>query len=571
MKILSVSVQNFASYESLTFKPSDRGLTLVQGPTGAGKSTLCDVVPWVLFGKTAKGGAVDEVISWNASGTTGGGIVVETANNTIQVCRSRKPNDLYYIDDKTQVATRGKDLADTQRMINELIGMDYDLYLASAYYHEFSATAQFFTANAKNRRAIFEQLTDLSLADRVTTEASKARKDLRTLKDEMTTEHKVMTAREAELTQSYKIELKRGIDWDTTNRMAINRASESMASFDDDKARNLKILNKSHKAFEADLQNQLKDLEDKIASTQAMVKPTLDIQGQKAYIQGQIDHIKNNKCETCGSPKGSDRVMVLTRELYNLEKVENDNRQRNIDVANYKRQWEKVSNTSNPYTSQIDREIARPNTHTAQVQELKAASSPYTRRTNELNEKVFTLRMDLLVLNDEIKDVTQAVNDLDVLNDVVSAFRASLLQNTIQQIQDHTNRLLVDHFDAEIKVTFSATDADKLEVEIAKDGNACEYTQLSKGQRCLLKLCFGVSVMKQVAQQHAINIDCLFFDEAFDGVDDALKLKAFGVLETLALTYPSVFCVEHNSAIKSLFHNTITVSLINGRSTLEEA
>src|SRR5271166_6085820 len=154
MKILSCYVSDFASYEELHFNFQKQGLTLIQGPTGSGKSTLCDIIPWTLFGRTAKDGAVDEILKWNSTEPAYGNLTLEVRGEKIAVTRARgknaKDNDLIlWVDDKL---IRGKDLNDTQKLINTKLGMDLQLYLASAYFHEFSQTAGFFTATAKNRR-----------------------------------------------------------------------------------------------------------------------------------------------------------------------------------------------------------------------------------------------------------------------------------------------------------------------------------------------------------------------------------------------------------------------------------
>src|ERR1700677_767637 len=179
MKILSVSLENFASYKKLSFDFQSQGLTLIQGANGSGKSTLCDAIPWILFGKTAKDGKSDEVRSWNTAEPTIGAIEVQLELYEVNITRIRgKNNDLYYsfTADEAQNKIRGKDLMDTQRMINGLLGADYDLYLAGSYYHEFSQTAQFFTTTAKNRRSICEQLVDLSLPIKLQLNAHDLRK-----------------------------------------------------------------------------------------------------------------------------------------------------------------------------------------------------------------------------------------------------------------------------------------------------------------------------------------------------------------------------------------------------------
>jgi len=124
MRIISCTAENFASYKKLEFSFDSEGLALIQGATGSGKSTLCDLVPWVLFGKTAKGGAADEVISWNNKGITKSLITIETKPGVIYDItriRGNKSNDLYFTDAFiNQSPVRGKDLADTQKMINNL-------------------------------------------------------------------------------------------------------------------------------------------------------------------------------------------------------------------------------------------------------------------------------------------------------------------------------------------------------------------------------------------------------------------------------------------------------------------
>lgn len=46
--------KNFASFRELEFDFSNKGLTLIAGPTGSGKSTLLDAPSWCLFGVTSK-------------------------------------------------------------------------------------------------------------------------------------------------------------------------------------------------------------------------------------------------------------------------------------------------------------------------------------------------------------------------------------------------------------------------------------------------------------------------------------------------------------------------------------
>src|SRR5258706_14383017 len=101
MKLLKIHAENFGSYESLELDFQEMGLALLQGPTGAGKSTVMDMVFWAMFGQTAKGGNVDEVRSWKAiDSITKVILTIEVPNAKLSITRIRgksSQNDLYWV------------------------------------------------------------------------------------------------------------------------------------------------------------------------------------------------------------------------------------------------------------------------------------------------------------------------------------------------------------------------------------------------------------------------------------------------------------------------------------------
>ncbi len=472
MKVLSVSLQNFASYKNLDFDFTNQGLTLIQGPTGAGKSTLCDAIPWLLFGRTAKGGAVDEIRSWNTNQVTSGHIGLSTGDVIVRVRgATAKDNDLYY---RTRMAeiVRGKDLNDTQRLINQLLGMDYDLYMAGAYYHEFSQTAQFFTTTAKNRRNICEQLVDLSLPIK--------------LRDGISEKRKLHTESLREINGKIS-QLKSNID--LLQRLQGAESTKAQ-NWEVNNAYNLARTMEQYEKFEL---------------------------GRKRII--------SNKCNSCGT--------ILSAPI-------------NI-----------TDNSVNPFMDRIEG--------------FRLAANPHTGATKDYTAEIDSKETEARYLENEIQGLNVILGDLDALQTVTEDLRSTTISNTIKYLESTTNESLANYFDSEIRVEFETSTADKIEVEIYKDGNTCAYTQLSKGQRCLLKLCFGVAVMEAVQNHHGISFDQIFFDESLDGLDDNFKTKAYRLFETLAQRYNSIFLVEHNEALKSMFSSSYSVQLINGSSEIAKA
>ncbi len=470
LKILSVHLQNFGSYKSLDFSYENNGLTLIQGPTGAGKSTLCDAIPWVLFGRTAKGGAVDEVRSWNTKDTTYGNVVIDNGDNSLWIARTRSPNDLYYvIDGLWEHPKRGKDLADTQKIINNLLGMDYELYLSGAYFHEFSQSAQFFTTTAKNRRAICEQLVDLSLPMEIMCNLKEKQKEL-------SKEHNELFNK----TNTYKTNL------NLLKNMEVKEHHKEDEWYKQHHSR----LGHTEKQYEAFEKNRKRVVSD--------------------------------RCSSCGTVLQKPKTIVDTS----------------------------------------------PNPHIGRLSELQNEKNPHlgTRKdfTKEIDNHVTQIAYGEIAL----QQINTEISDLEQLSDVIDTFRSELVRSTIIEIEENTNKMLSDFFDAEIRVSLEPSNADKLEVEIYKDGNVASFTQLSKGQRQLLKLTFGLSVMKAVGNHHGISFNQIFCDEVLDGVDENLQVNAYRLLQSLTTDYASIYCVSHSAAMKELFENKITVELVNGESQL---
>lgn len=472
MRITACTLQNFASYKELSFDFSNQGLTLIQGPTGSGKSTLMDAVPWTLFGVTAKGGSVSEVLSWPGIYVTSGNITLDSGDTVV---RSRGPkasdNDLFIID-KNGDARRGKDMPDTQRLINSMLNMDAYLYLAGAYYHEFSQTAQFFTTTAKNRRLICEQLVDLSLATK--------------LKDKLTEKCKLVKINLDAVLQSIR---------DEEYRLVLKKNAQT-----------------------AELERS-KNWGSSRAKTKEYILSNYD------KFESRRKRIISNECSECGT------VLACPKEV--------------------------IDTSENPYVDILIK--------------WEAETNPFKAELKDNSEGIKLSESRLFKYKLEQTQWRQELTDLEQLQEVVQDYRSVSIKNAIDYIETQTNRLLTDHFDAEIKVVFSVESADKLEVSILKDSNEASYTQLSKGQRCLLKLCFGVSVMQAVQNHHGLSFGEVFFDESLDGMDEVMKSKAYRMFETISLNYGSVFVVEHSEGLKALFNNAYTVSLVNGSSQIEKA
>lgn len=564
MRLISCSVENFASYKSLKFNYVNQGLTLIQGTTGSGKSTLCDIVPWILFGTTAKGGAADEVLSWPGDQVTKSSLHLETHSGAYIIKRSRGPkgkdNDLSYLEVGGEVV-RGKDLLDTQKLINSILGVDSELYLSGAYFHEFSSTSSFFNTTAKIRRQITEQIVDLNLAKNLSVNLGEYKKALKKEIEVVATTVTTKKNHLSYLSKSIDSFINKAAQWNVGTQVKMDQLQTQYATFEAEKSKNIENIKNNHLKKQLELEYDISLLEKDLLPRSYFTKAYAAIDARKAAF-------KDTVCSECGAKKDVHIRMLIDKEGYSVDNARAKNEQTQTNLVRMHQQLNKLNETLDPLVKQ---EQSRKNTYLQQIKELASEVNPFLPPTEEAKSEKDQTKAQLTKLANEAEDLSIELSDLELLLEVIASFRAHVVKDTIEQLETSTNNLLSTYFDAEIKIQLIVQDADKVEVVVYKDGNTCVYSQLSKGQRQLLKLCFGISVMKTVSNHSGISFSTIFLDECTDGIDESMKGKAYRLFEQLSTEYENVFVTEHSESLKSMFPKRLEVTLNNGESSIEES
>lgn len=509
MKINTVKVSNFGSYGHLEFDYSNTGLALIQGDTGAGKSTLLDIPNWILFGVTAKGMAADQVRSWSTDDPTTGRItLLDALGCPITVERTRgSTNDLFFITNSSQ-PIRGKDVKETQKLLEQTLGLDEDSYSQACYFHESSISAGFFTEKASRRRELLERLVDLSFPLGIELRAKLRLRDIKPELSRLESGVANSSGRLLQLMDSIKATNTASKTWERVKE-------QSLRLFEENRAKELARLRKDFDEFEDDRVRQVEELTAVIEKAE-----------------------KPNNCPTCGNLTGDPKYNTYTALL------------------------PKVSRMPNPYEKQL--------VYVKKQLPPDTSQNPYGAQLEAYTEQMVVLKGSTRAQEKELKDLKHEQLSLGQLGDLCGQMKGLLLQRTVKSIQEQTNLNLEKYFDSELRVKFDMDGGDTLEVDITKDGHQAAYKQLSKGQRALLKLCFGVSVMDAAANKVGQHFDVLLFDEALDGLSPGLKIKAFGLFESLSNKHSSVIMVDHMTEFKNLFERQYQVTLQGDCSVVEE-
>ncbi len=542
MKLGQGSYEHFGSYRTLDFDFSNLGLCLVSGPTGSGKSTLFDAPAWCLFGTTGKDTAADDVRAWGAAEPTAAMQVVQLSPDvyiTVTRVRGRGKNDLYWIENGSDgTPHRGKDLVDTQRLLEERLGVTQELYFSGAYFGQFSTADSFFMAKAKERREMFEQIADLTLPSRI---------DRRCGDD-------IKRHRE-------KLESLSGLrEKSSGRRLALegqcDRVYDLWTNWDTDHDTRIEATKKKAETFEEDKKVKIKEANEKVSQSYSNLPRIEGVARRLQEIQETLQKLTDSTpCEVCGQLTSNKDKLLLLEEKDKLTALFTFFQRASDKVRQVESDFKRAADSENPYFTQV----------TA----IEAEENPYTTQIEQLNLDLIAaenaeavLEADLLVLNAKL-------SALDQIRDFALDLRGLLLENVVQEIQDATNGYLERYFDGEIQVTF-ALDADKLDIEIQKNGNTCSFKSLSGGQRCLLKLCFAISIMHAAANKAGQHFSQVFLDEPLHALDGGLKVKAFSLLQDLAQRHETVMVIEHSEEVKALFDTQYRVTLEGDCSSIEQ-
>lgn len=561
MNLLSCSATNFGSYEHLDFDFSEGGLHLVFGATGSGKSTLCDVAPWVLFGRTAKNGPVSDVLAWNASEDTEVRISVEIYGQTVTVTRRRgRVNDLYF--DISGTLVRGKDISDTQRLLDRVLGVTAEQYLMSAYYHELSPIANFFTATAKVRRQITEGLVDLTVVSKVQERCAAEIKENSNSLISLEKTSSSLVAKHSAISSALSVANRRSSEWATERTTKLQHLKDKSDRFAMDIAAEEASIRERLEAWNIAKRDKIDTMASALSVLESKKDDLEDIISALEAERASMEHLR--VCKECGAKLDSTKIEAIDADL----KTARDNLTKHlVVVAAANQNLAHTKRQVNPMLVELDF-LPTDNPFSLMIDTLEKEKNPH-------KETVKTSTGQLLEIDAEIKKTQATMSEivdrgglLSVLKDMTAVVRQACIETTIYDIQTETNRLLATYFAAIIRIEFRAGTFDKLDVTVFKDGNECSYTQLSKGQRQLLRLCFVVACINTSAKYSGIMFEQLFFDEALDGLDDSLKIASFGLLKELADSRQSVFVVEHSSDFKNMFNSRYEVSLTGSSSTV---
>lgn len=319
MEPVLLDLQNFLSYKRETVDLSPITCAALTGENGAGKSSLLDAITWALFGQGTRGGT-KELDNYVTRGEKEARVEVQFRLNGAtykvvrgrSIARNKSTLEFFILDGENWRPLSGKTLAETQKVIEETLRMDYRTFTASALVLQGQADA--FTANMtdQERKEALARILGLDVWDRM---QERAREKVRQLKAE---------AQAMELNRKRLMELVSEKDGLVSRQAAINQELDALI---------VQIENAASRA--TDLEAKLKQkpvLEQTLADTRrAMQKAVAEIQANNQEMARARQQIAQSEQQI----KAAETILARREEIEAAVEMEAEIAQ---DVAEFDRQ-----------------------------------------------------------------------------------------------------------------------------------------------------------------------------------------------------------------------------------------
>lgn len=627
LKFKKVKAVNFLSIGEAELQLDNRGLVLIEGindtndtfqSNGAGKSTLLSAITYALYGVTPNGLKADALINNSAKKNMAVTLEFEKDGVPYRIERYRKHSKhknttKFY---QGEVDLTQKSVGDTDKKILAVFGIDYLTYMNSIMYGQGDVEI-FAKTSDKGKKQILENLADIEIY-RYAQDIAKEK--VKVASDKVSELEQQSLGKEQEV-QFIKDAYHRALsDYQSTAQLIENQET------------NLKNEKIALEQLEASNETQKKAIESEIAeltkSIELLERPTVD-----AQLQAQIQKVQTNlQALRAGRTNLGVNRVGLVNSLTKLNNETNcyvcgaplNAEHREKEMASLKKQIEeldvKVSQFEQaitPYENEEARLLEVQQEASRKYQEVQQNYNAINSKLNSLQNSLSALDRNVAIQQTKITGIEQglaqlqqvavpkldearlaeiekekagikeqlveAKKDVDqykiLVNEVFSnkGIRSAVLDLVTPFLNERANYYLNILSGADIEIIFSTQTTtstgnltDKFDLEVINGSGGSTYQSNSEGEKKRIDLAISFAIQDLVQSKANIAVNFGLYDECFDGLDSVGCENVIKILQERQKEVSSIFVITHNSDLKPLFENVITIKKEQGQSFLVE-
>ncbi len=548
-------------------------LTQLVGRNGHGKSSIALILEEVLFNKNSKGIKKADILNRH----------IKDKSYTIELDFNRDDVDYTIKSSRGTAQTvklfkEGVDISAhtataTYKMIEDILGFDHKSF-AQIVYQSNASSLEFLTAPDTARKKFLIEILNLgkyTRAAEVFKEVSgQLTKDITAVQSQVNTVSSWLDKYE-----KTDLTLKETITTPEIDTTTIAEAAALESSISSIESTNKKISQN----------NTYKQLQSKIKLLPIPDKPEEGIEGYQAEVaklsktvSDAESFVKKMKalrgtCPTCLSQINEAKVTELVVEKETeAKKAEYSSSMYTTRINNIKSQklaWQEAQKAQEDwekYHTLIDTELPETlldkQTLQQQFTELQSSITSTKRKIVEAeqhnkevtahNTKVDLVSKQLVEMNQELEVYSGKLHELSermsILNVLTKTFSttglvAYKIESLVKDLEDITNKYLVDLSDGRFQIGFKISASDKLNVVITDNGKDIEILALSGGEKARVNVATLLAIRKLMQTLSSSRINLLILDETVETLDTDGKEKLVEVL--LQEEHLNTFLVSH--------------------------
>ena len=550
-------------------------LTQLVGKNGHGKSSIALILEEVLFNKNSKSIKKSDILNR----------YIKDKNYTIELDLERDGND-YTIkcsrgtQQTVKLLKNGQDISahtatQTYKIIEDIIGIDHKSFAQIVYQSNASSLEFLTSADTARKKFLIEilNLTKYTRASEVFKEISlDLGKSVAECQAKITTinnwlnkyERSDLSIKDLQPVEILDNDLPKQVteleldlaNLEKTNRKIIhnNTYKQQLNNID----LQLPAPNKVDTEHIKKLQQQQAEHMKTVKDGEAFIKKLNNLHGVCPTCFSQIDSVKTTdliteRTEEIESARASAAaLMIVAHDLEQQDKLYQN-------AVKQQQEWEKlhllIDNTL-PEKTLVKDDLQTKYENLAKSlkdtqQRIKQAEENNA-KIQQHNSRVETIKQQLQEMNEELEEysfqlslMNERMSILQVLTKTFSTtgLVAYKIECLVKDLEEITNKYLVDLSDGRFQISFKVNSSDKLNVIITDNGKDIDINALSGGEKARVNVATLLSIRKLMQTLSSSRINLLVLDETVEALDVDGKEKLVEVL--LGEEHLNTFLVSH--------------------------
>jgi DNA repair exonuclease SbcCD ATPase subunit len=548
-------------------------LTQLVGRNGHGKSSIALILEEVLFNKNSKGIKKADILNRHIKDKTYSieldfnrddvDYTIKSSRGTAQTVKLFKEG----VDISAHTATA------TYKMIEDILGFDHKSF-AQIVYQSNASSLEFLTAPDTARKKFLIEILNLgkyTRAAEVFKEVStQLTKDIAAVQSQVNTVSSWLNKYE-----KTDLTLKETVEMPELDTGLITEASVLESSINSIESTNKKISQN----------NTYKQLQSKIKLLPIPEKPEEGIEGYQAEVaklsktvsdaESFVKKMKalHGTCPTCLSDIDEAKVTELISEkTTEADRASRETTVYTTKISNIKSQktawqeaqkaqedWEKyhtLIDTELPETlldkqtlqqqfTELQNSIAATKRKIVQAEQHNKEVTAHNTKVDLVSKQLVDMNQELETYSGKLHELSERMSILNVLTKTFSTtgLVAYKIESLVKDLEDITNKYLVDLSDGRFQIGFKISASDKLNVVITDNGKDIEILALSGGEKARVNVATLLAIRKLMQTLSSSRINLLILDETVETLDTDGKEKLVEVL--LQEEHLNTFLVSH--------------------------